>query len=551
MPAPGRATAIDPIRFTDFRPGISDNPGAGYKPESATRANTWRCIANRSGALVPLPWRFGPFTMPHEAANLDENIWVNGVYVAPMGLLPTVAAFKADQFPEHEVFFGTEWVEGGTHHHRLRRVRRYEEPGTAMDLLHDISWPDPGAIWHATGMQFGTTRSNRADNTIVGAPVVIVLWSQGSTHNYLLSFPDDQALASNTPFFKYQDNVFLLNFCCHQGRTVAQIATAYGQGVNTTTFMGENLQWSRVNNFGDWTPNADPAVAIHAFPQVFVEENPSGYAFIAAMSANELFAVKVNGGVNVTGDLDNPTVISLPMVAGSEMSHTPAVCELGVVYGNRTSGVWLWPHGDTSQLLSPQMDPGFWVLNQTDLDDFGGIPYSFARCDDWVLIPNNWIFDTNLKSWWRLEDPSVVAIRHFTAMSHFIYGSQSFYTGNDHWGIHEWVREDKTDSWSWQSHPIWQSVGDIVNVASIELVAEGQGDVRLTMTALDGTTNAITITLANPGFPERFRENFAIQGQYLQLRIEADSHVPRYGAAPTVYSVALFPFTEQPIGHTL
>jgi hypothetical protein len=557
MPPPQRSTSLDPIAFKDFSPGIADNPGVSYQPETATRANTWRCIANRSGALVPLPWRTEPFTVPTPSTDPNAPYAVNGLYAPPIGVFPTVLFHLGDEYPAHELMVGIQWDEnigsGPTAHQNLYRVRRYEQPlGTAFDLIHSATpYPMP-ASFIPSGMGFGTTRSNQADHTIVGTPVVVALWCSGFASGYLLCFPDDQHATTNTPYVKFSEPTFLLDMCCHQGRTIVQEATAYNQGVDTTTFMGENLLWSKVNTFSDWTPNADPAVAIHAFPQAFVPENPSGYAFMAAMSANELFAVKLNGAVNVVGDLDNPTVVSLPMVAGSEISHTPAICELGVVYGSRTSGVWLWPHGDTSQLLSPRMIPDFWAITPgSDDDAFGGVAYQFARCDDWVLVPNNWIFDTNLKSWWRLEDPDVAQIRLFTSMSHFIYGSESFYSPADNQPIHLWKREDKGPTYSWQSHPIWQSVADIVNVNEIEVIAEGQGTITVTLTALNGDHHSITLALANCGYPERFREAFAIQGTYLQLRIEVDSGIPLYAPAPTVYSVTLYPFSEQPVGHRL
>jgi hypothetical protein len=133
---------------------------------------------------------------------------------------------------------------------------------------------------------------------------------------------------------------------------------------------------------------------------------------------------------------------------------------------------------------------------------------------------------------------------------HFVYAAESYYTNTDDTPVHCFKREDPAPSFSWQSHPIWQSVGDIVNVNNIEVVAEGRGTVALTLTALDGDTRSIEITLADCGFPERFREAFAIRGQYLQLRIRSEA--PAAGVpAPTVYSVTLYPHTEQPIGRTL
>jgi hypothetical protein len=489
--------------------------------------------------------------MPHEIAT--GTIWVNGIFVPPIGVLPTVVAPNNIR-PAHELFVGTEYAVGTTGTHKLYRVRRFEGVyGDTFDLLGTHTYTTGTAdTTKPVGMQFGSTRSNSADNTVTGVPITVALWVHGVNTCYVLSFPDDAAPSTNTPYYHLDNSGFPLAVACHQGRTVLQHATAYGQGVNASTFMGEDLDWSRVNNFKNWAPNTDPAIAIHVFPQCFVPENPSGYAFLAPMTANELFAVKGTGALYVSGDLDNPTVVTLPMATGSDLSHTPAFTDIGVVYGNRVSGIWAWSHGDNSSLVSPTMTPDFWVLTPGVGDDaFGGIAYQFGRCDDWVLVPNNFLYDVALKSWWRLEDPSVAQMRFYTCMGHLIYGAESSYTAAADKPVHLWQRDVKGPSYSWQSQPIWQSVADVVNVAEIELVARGHGQVKLSLTALDGTTNSITIELADAGYPERFRENFAIQGKYLQLRIEADSFTPLYYPAPTVYSVTLYPFTEQPIGHTL
>lgn len=569
MPPSQRSSSVSPIAFKDFSPGISDLPGVSYPPEAATRSNTYRCIANQSGALVPLPRRTTPFAAPYVASGPTIPMAINGLYVTPIPLLPTVLPFQPDSYPEHELLVGVEWIDGGNRGQNLYRVRRYESPGDTYDLIRShVPFADPAPTLTPNGMGFGTTRSNRADHYQPGCPIVVCMWTYGFNQNYLVAFPDDAAPGSTGLYTIFQNTTFLLNMACHQGRTVAQQATAYGHGSNTMTFMGENLLWSRVNdaNSANWITNRryvtddvaaqnDPALVGTVIPpQVFVPENPSGLAFMSPMSANELFAVKTRGGFIATGDLDNPTVISYPMVTGSELSHTPVTTEIGVVYGNRSSGVWAWAHGDTSNLLSPRMIPDFWVISPGyDLDEFGGVAYQFARCDNWILTPNNFLFDTQLKSWWRLEDETLARFRYMTCLSHFIYGSESFYKGPNSHPISFWKREEKATSYSWQSQPIWESVADIVNVDTIELTAQGRGTITLTMTALDGDTRSISINLNDSGFPERFRENFAVQGKYLQLRIQADSisTTTPPAPAPTIYSVTLYPFTEAPIGHTL
>jgi len=444
-------------------------------------------------------------------------------------MLPTVLSFNPSLFPEHELFVGNEWLSGGNLNQRLRRVRRYETTGTNMDLIQSVSAVSAATTLVPAGMMFGTTRSNRATPTMPGTPVVIAGWSQGSAFNYLIEFPDDQAPTVNTPYTIFSNSLFLLGLACHQGRTVGQQATAYGQGVNTQTFMGENLVWSNVNDVtaANWNT---------ATPQVFVPENPAGFPFICSMSANELFAPKLNGGMYVTGDLFNPFVTSLPMVVGSEVSQSPVIAGAGVIYGNGNSGIWVWGHGDQSNLLSPQMTPNFWLLNDTthpEFDVFGGIRYQFARSDEWVLVSNNWLYDLQLQSWWRLEDPTITQIRLFTTISRFIYGSQGFYTNANLNPISMWERNVPALTYSWQSHPQWETIGNLVDIREITMRVQGVGTVTVTLTG-ESSTSTIQFEINNP-LPVLVRQPIRIQDSNIAVTLLSSSATE----APTIHECNL------------
>jgi hypothetical protein len=527
--------AGDPLQYInikDFAPGISDNPGARYPPGAAQTNGTFRCIANRAGALIPLPLRTEPFHMPHDGTPTDGRYGLVGLYVPPISMLPTVLAFNPNLFPEHELMVGNEWIEGGNRHNILRRVRRYETTGTLMDTIKNVSGADPAVTLTANGMGFGATRSNRATPTTPGVPVVIAMWGTGATLQYLTEFPNDQLPAVNAPFDIFSNVIFLLGICEHQGRTVAQQATAYGQGVNTATFMGENLVWSATND-------VTPANWNTATPQVFVPENPSGFAALVSMSANQLFGLKTHGAMYASGDLFDPTIVPLPMVVGSEVLQTPIITTLGVVYVNSTSGVWTWGGSDKSELLSPQMDPKFWMVDTNEFDSFGGVRYQLAICDEWILVPNNWLYDTRLNSWWRMEDPSLLRIRNWTSLSHFIYGSESFYTNASDTPVHFWQREDSALTYSWQSHPVWETVGNLTDIREITIRAAGQGTITVTLTG-ENMTQTVQFSVNND-LPILSRQNIRIQDSNIAVKLEVDGPV----VAPTVYECNLGYFQAQ------
>lgn len=543
MPSPPLAESLTFIQIRDFKPGITDNPGSNYPPGAAQRNATYRCIANRNGALVPLPKNQTPFLMP--TVTTSSPIGVDGLYVPPIPLLPSPGTFTPNQFPEHEVFVGIEWLNAGTHYQNLYRNRRYEVGG-GFDVIRSTSFADAAATLTPNGMSFVTARSERANWRRPGVPVVLALWGYGFNQNYLIEFPDDQSTNSNTPYTVFNNIGWIpLQICAHQGKIVMQVQSVYGHGVNTITFMGESTAWSSLNDvtFANWWgQRIDPDTGATSEPAVFIRENPSGLAFYVSMSANELFGVKTSGGFYVTGDLDaGAFAVSLPMVTGSELLQRPAIVDAGVVYGNRTSGVWVWTHGSNSTLLSPAMIPDFWVISPGgDMDEFGQIAYQFARCDEWILVPNNWLFDTALGSWWRLEDEAICRIRYFTTLSHFIYGSESFYTNADNDPIHEWIREDKALSYSWQSHPLWETIDNLVDIREISLRVLGTGTVKVTATG-ETSSSFVTFTGINTTVPVLLRQPIRVQDANVAIRIESSGPT----TAPTVYECNVGFFAAQ------
>lgn len=515
-------------RITDFTPGIADDPGASYPPGQAQRTNTFRCISNNEGALIPLPIKTVPaFDVTEESATPPGGGYcITGLYAAPMTLLPTVLGDNTAVTIPHELFVGDEWLTGVNHRQRLRRFRVYETPGTASDLLKDITFADTATTLVPVGMSFGSTRVLRATPTNPGVAVVIALCPFGLANAYLTQFPDDATPTLNNVFDI--STGFVVGFVCHQGRVVVQIATSQGHGVNTITFTAENIIYTPVNNTGSLsTPAA-----------VFIPENPSGFQVLVSMSANELFGVKgEGGGLYITGAINDPVVVNLPMITPTHVQQTPAVSRIGVVYGNRESGVWAWQHGDTCKLLSPRMEPEFWTTHIVRGDYFGN-QYGHCINDDWILMSNNWLLDTDTGSWWRLEDTSLVTVRYFTSFERYIYGSKDFYyTNEDPFPIHRWERGTFANSYSWQSQPLAHTLDTRVDVRELTMRARGVGSVVVTFTAQDGTTDNETFTFTDATNPRLKRGNIRVQGDTIVVKIVATG-TSGSDAAPTVYDLS-------------
>lgn len=517
------------IRFSDFTPGISDVPGVNYRPEQAMRTNTYRCIANRTGALTPLPRQDTAYAgIDYESANPDAGYYlINGFYVPPYTVVPETSTDPVDPDGRfHPIFLSVSYVKGGNFKEKVELFRFWDNPhtNTTVKSTSDAAGTNTGA--QGFGATFGLTRANQTTPTSPGVPVVVVAWGNLAPARAFVSiFPSDLAPTVDG-VFDVTTAISLPIATVHQGRIVISEVTNYGFGAQGVGATSENLQWTDVGN-----PGALNIV------QSFVPENPNGYAVLHAMSANELFGLKQTGATLMVGDLNSPTVSNLPMVPGTIIVQTATPSPLGLIYGSEQSGVWVWQHGDSSTLLSPNLLPNFWMV-ATEL--LAGNRYHFECWDDWIIVPNNWVFDTLTKSWWRLENEATFQITKYGRYDKFLYGAKRTYTHAALTAFYSWRKDLGAASYSWQSQPIWETIDRVFKVREIELVAKGQGTVIATLTASDNSTQSHTFTLANTGFPERFRTNFALQGRYLQLRLVADSGSASVDA-PTVFEVMLHP----------
>lgn len=530
MPAAPPAP-LTPIVFNDFRPGIADLPGMSYPPEQAQRTNTYRCLANKSGALVPGPRRnTTALAGTHfEAANPSVSGYyvIIGLYAA--GPVQTVGGIASTSGFTHELWVAVEYLDGGNRKLKLERRRMFESPITS-DLIRDISRADASTSTLCWGMTFGTSRSNKAAPTVPGIPIVAAGWGSiaNTADSFVIVFPNDTTPTLDAEFDVQTGQQVLI--CTHQGRVVIRRQSAYRHGVAAGWNPTEDLQWTAVNNPGSLGSLTN-----------FVPENPDGYSLMIPMSANELFALKSSFGVVMQGDLDNPIIINLPMVPGTYIGQSGVVTPIGVLYGNPQSGVWSWSHGDSAKLLSLQLLPTFWQLPE---GIYIAQQYQWACISNLAFLSNNWILDTDTAGWWRLEDDTILATRFLTRdwTSQYLYGSLTHYTNTSDAVAYQWDMTLGAPTFSFQSHPLWQSIDRDIAIKEVELIAQGQGSITLTLTVLDNTVRSDKILLENTGFPERFRRNFKVQGRYMKLRIEADSGSTSVNA-PTVFEVILHPET--------
>lgn len=519
---PDAPLVLPPISIRDFTPGIADDPGVNYPPGQATRQNTFGCYALSTGALVPAFRSVYTRAGDHfEASNPSASLgyFCAGIYmVGPV--LPTAATISS---VPAELWIATEWaLTTPTKKRRLQRVLLDENPVVTEDIItqSDASATDATIMWQAF---FCQNRSNQSNPTQVGIPVVIIGWGSSIVaFANIWEFPNDTTPTLNTP--KVIANISGQPIS-HQGRVVWHEPTSYHHGVDTDYATGENLRWTDTNDVS----------GISAY-QAFYPESADGYSVKASMTANQLLLIKETGAIVVYGDLDNPTVNNLPAVPGNAelFSCNGARTPLGFLYPAR--GVWSWSTGDSAENIAPNMDPDFYKPPAV-----GGIEGAWwYPINNWVFLSNNFFFDTLTRGLWQIEDPTTVRYAYVTGARHLVYMAKNFYTNASDALITGYDLNLSRRSYSWQSQPIWESIGRTIKITEFELIAKGQGTVAITLTGRSGATTTVSVTLVNAGYPERFRENIAIQGEYVQVKIVANSGSDSVEGA-TIYELILEP----------
>lgn len=521
------------LRLEDFNQGIRSRIArTGFSaneqnnPAVAQPTNTYRCIALPDGGLGPLWHR--DFSLTYDALPAapaaTQQYQISGFYVAqPVQV--------ANSLREHEFFFGIEWIDGTNRKWNLRRYRPFTPAWDAV-LATQTSTILPTTDQY-TNTHFATSRQLRSAPTNPGVPVVVIshatLTPTNPANQY--SFPNDATPTTTSVATLFTNTYRPSRILGHQGRIVFFHEETYGHGAVGGWFTNESLFWTDVNDHD----TVDSALA-----SIFSPENPAGYAVVASMSANELFLVKrFGGGLFVSGDLDNPTVNSLPNVP-SATSCIPAHSPIGLIYVGADGGVWAWQGGDSAEHISRQMDDFFWRTTSPTILDYRA--WLTPVGNDYICLPKGWIFDIHSGSWWQLDDMSSLRqdLWNFqqgfsNAQSPFLYGAAYEFNSTAHEIVYGWDTASPARSFSWQSHPIFATVNRNIRVREVIVEGIGVGTITVTITGRSGTTQSKTFTMNSNTLPEKVRKDFALVGEAVQIRIESASGSS--APAPSVFGV--------------
>lgn len=525
------------IDLTNFSPGIVHDLAhqalggslAGRAPGpdgAASIENTYRCITLAGGGLGPLPQ--GDWSYARPTLSADVAAWrVQFLAQGPVATSGQVIMDPRSTAPTHPVDFILAFEGMGSTGPNTRRLnwtrdRVFQDGATVThvdSLVSTASAANANAptyynptflIAHATTFTLPSvgagTLFGRQALTDAGSPIIVTLamWPD----------PTSSGTAATT------NMVTILGTqgrgLSHQGRAVDFLRGAIIDGPSATRFVNGDL--IIMTQPGNLTTESTTATVV-------TQDTFSGIGVAASISASDLLLITHSGGAAlVQGDLVNPTVRRMPGVTSTGgTSCIGTQTGVGYVYGVNRGGVYAWV-GDSSRNLSAQLPDDCWIVPGHNILEYQG---RFALWDNWILCPNNWLYDINSNGWWRLDDPSVKAFYEFVVSptNGYLYanlpvwndgGSQM--SGN----IIGYNRAAGATSWSWQSQPLARTRNRIVEVRDVDICCQGAGTIAVTLTARDGTTQSQTYTLSGSSTLTQYgRLTFAVQGADIKIRFVA------------------------------
>lgn len=605
----------DRIVINDFRPGIYADyhaTGAVHPAETAvgtsatgmngaaTIANTYRCIADRSGALVPLPKLVnGPAAAKINAAHVtgrDAAYLLDGIVLTDFyteGEVPAQTAYRP------AVFLMTgEWVQSDAYRWTViaRMYRLFDTPSTGtQDVMFGIG--DTSILVgdttkaHIGAGQFCNFRAQfDADSFFTyqsvcmvafGAPDYLATepawqggaigvtpagWTDFDTNNggvlpasnsgrMLGIFPDyDNIATAQTKFLDTAGMTAASYITSHQGRLIAggREHGDFGEnsGGETLGILNEHIHYTPPHDF-DGT-NGVGEITFGTFG----ERRPWLSGVIASVSADELLLIKHrDGGLLVRGDVEDPTVVDLPFIHSTGGARCiPAWSPKGLIYGGR-NGVYLWAGGESTEKVSNQLDGWFWNPDPNEIERYG-THGRFAWWEPWIIAPNNWLYNTEAEGWWRLDaitdttnGADAILAADTAPNGDTLYAFPFAFTSSQLVAWRTATKQTLASTYSWQSQPIPATADRMAKIRELRLLATHVGTsaatVTITLTGYSDEGEALTpvtatFTLdANRDRPQlKVLKVAPAAMSHVQVRIQADSGDANQ-AAPKVHSLSL------------
>lgn len=556
-------------RIGDFRGGIHTAVAPGRPPGLAQEDGTFQCYASTAGSLIPTPRvvsRIYRDTDDYtESTLLNEQFRIAGVFAnSPVNSTDAgnINTYGVDEC-HTELMVAVEFWTGTAGSAVLDLdVSRYTRNKTSPEWEQVWARTYSADVYNSNNRPyncwFASQRSNSA-SVLESGPMVVGFVFNGNARY----FPGDTATTTTATddmpadvVDDPQSGVTPWQLVGHQGRMVIFPLYYTSDGADQRYASSECAYWTPVNN-----ANIRDTNLTSYFNILGGYEHGAGYGVIASLTADELFLVKtIGGGLFVSGDLNSTTVRSLPYMRSTGLAfNSGCVTPLGYIYVADSSGVWMWGGSDTAEHITPHLRPDFWrpstlVPEYSDSQSLAGWGHGYtqsATFNEFTFLPNNWMWDTDEKGWWRVLDPEVVPIHRWVADERglLFWGAPSGFSTSTDPILWEFSRRFSATAFSWKSHPMEPTIEQTVRVDEIVVCGRGLGRVRVTAyTAEDPDGSAsVEVVFTDTTRDQIHRAPINISGTGIVYRVEsfgvdhdetAGSFDPNASqAAPTVHWV--------------
>jgi hypothetical protein len=586
----------DTIEISDFSPGIhadyhfgagatvaSTQAGSILVPGAATVEGTYRCCADRSGALVPLPkLTAGPTSGRIPTAANGAAKYVTGRVASYL----LDAIVLSDAYVEGEVVAANtdragvltlygQWYETDAFRWTVfaRLHRLFDAAGGGQDLLFakgDTSiLASDTAKAHLGAGSFTMFRARESINSnftfesvafnVFGSPdygLVEPAWVTGAisagdqaltdfhTNNgatfpatasgrILGLFPDyDDIDTAKTKFLTIAGMTAAAYLTSHQGRLIA-LSRQHGEFGENTAGGTLGVITEHVHYTPEYDFDASLGIGDLEFG-TFGERKPFPSGVAASVSADEFLLIKHrDGGLLVRGDLDNPTVVDLPFIHSTHgVRSVPAWSPLGLVYGTR-NGIYVWEGGETTRQLSNQLEGFFWNPDADNIERYGTVG-RLTWWEPWVAVPNNFLMDSRSGGWWRLDTPeatgAALSVYDQAPGSNRLYAFPHKLTADS--GDPMWYTatpDELAASYSWKSQPLAQMRDRVISVKDIRLLVTNANDdpatVTVTLSGFSSTGGAVapvatTVTVAGNSASRPQMLHTIVKGNFIASYIQ-------------------------------
>jgi hypothetical protein len=526
---------IDWIDLDDFSPGIfsasniafsaapNTQPGPFAAPSGAADASaTWQCIALPGGGLGPAP-------------ALIASYKLSDISITDPPSTGYIAGWKLTEVSlNDEIVVCIEYQSGGNNHVRVWEST-FASPAANLLYSNNFATPPGGGVG-GSPYPFLTRVAATNPTTTIGAIVVALPIADSGD---IILYPDPAAPGA-VGIHDFMSSIASILFghqnriVCLQAVTLTWPIAAVQQG-NT-----DAINYTDPPN-SETFPGATPSV-------IFVAEEPFGYGAVGSISAGELFMVKNRGGgVVIQGDINNPTVTSLPGVKSTGPIFGKADSdEQGLYYCAQDDGAHIWAGGSASQKISMSLDDNFFQASNIVPSRY--FNFFCKRWHGYMVFSNNWIYDLKSGGWFRLLNPATASLFAYDEGFNInqLYASVNQISGTGATAFYKFDSTVPASSYQWQSLPIRVSENRLVDFRQVAIRVSnpygGSGNATIQVYGVDANGNVtnfdlITVNLATIARPQLIRVNADVKSEDLTVGVIVMA--PANEPAPIIHSLSL------------